>query len=106
MKQITLFKDGEDQWAAKFRFADLVDVDVCVTKLSEGYVTSINVVRADYPGMVLCNALDRYDVVIKADQSSGAASIIDRNHLKLATKGRPIQLTIYKFDFGLEYEGS
>lgn len=105
MKQITLFRDGAEQWASRFKFIDNIDIDVVVTKVSMGYITAITVIRGEYKdGCVLCDSLDRFDVYIKASDGSGAASIIDRNHLKLQTAGKPERLTVYKFDYDLHYE--
>ena len=104
MKQITLFKEDDGIYAAKFNFIEGVDIDVTITKLALGYQTSINVIRSDYPGMVLCNALDQYDVVIQDKDRNGASGVIDRNHLKLQTQDRPVTLMLYKFDFQLDYE--
>ena len=106
MKTVTMYKDGSEQWASRLRFMDGVDIDIVITKLSQSYLISLTVCRAEYDGIVLCDALADYDVYVKADANSGAAGIVERNHLKLQTKGRPTRITIYKFDFTLVYEGS
>lgn len=106
-RKIKLFDEGGDQWAARFNCIDNIDIDVVVTRVNFGYVTNINVARAEYPeGIVLCDSLDQFDVYIKSSEASGAASVINRNHLKLKTAGKPQQLTIYKFQFDIIYEGS
>ena len=106
MKQIKLFQDGSEQWASRLRFMEGIDIDIVITKLSRGYITSLTVCRAEYEGIVLCDALADYDVYIKASENSGAAGLIERNHIKLQTTGRPTQLKLYKFPFDLVYEGS
>lgn len=106
-KQIKIFKEGPGQWACRLNFIENIDIDVAITELSQGYITDINVARAEYrDGLVLCNALDGYDVYIKASEHSGAAGEIIRNHLKLPTAGKPEMIKIYKFEFNLVYEGS
>lgn len=102
-KTIKLFKEDDGQWAARFNVIENVDIDVMVTKLAIGYLTSINVIRADYPGMVMCNSLDNFDVSLHGKET-GAASTIDRNHLKLKTLDRPDRMNIYKFEYLFQYE--
>ena len=105
-RKIKIFSEGDGQWACRFNFIDNIDVDVVITKVTFGYITNINVLRGEYKeGMVMNNALDQFDVLVKGKQS-GAAGIIDRNHIKLQSNDRPEILTIYKFDFQLVYEGS
>lgn len=102
-KTIKLFKEDNGQWASRFNVIENVDIDVLVTKLAIGYSTSINVIRADYPGMVMCNSLDNFDVSLHSTQT-GAASTIERNHLKLKTLDRPDRMNIYKFEYLFQYE--
>ena len=105
-RRVNLFSEGDGQWACRFNFIDNIDIDIVVTKVTFGYITNINVARGEYKeGLVLNNALDHFDVLVKGKQS-GAAGVIDRNHLKLPSNDRPEILTIYKFDFNLQYEGS
>lgn len=106
-RKIQLFNEGDGQWACRFTFLANIDIDVVVTEVNFGYITTINVARAEYPeGLVLCDSLNQFDVYIKASENSGAAGLINRNHIKLQTKGKPQSIRIYKFDFDLIYEGS
>jgi hypothetical protein len=99
-----MFKEDTDQWASRFNVIENVDIDVLVTKLAVGYITSINVIRAEYKdGMVMCNSLDNFDVSLHGKET-GAASTIERNHLKLKTMDRPERMNVYKFEYQFQYE--
>lgn len=103
-KQITMFKEADGQWASRFNFRDNIDIDVTVTELSDGFITSVNVIRAEYKdGLVMCNSLDEYDILLTGKEF-GANGIIERNHTKIKTMDRPICMDIYKFRFEFQYE--
>ena len=103
-KTITLFKEADGQWASRFNFRENIDLDIVVTELSMGYITSITVIRGEYKdGCVFCDSLDEYDVCLYGE-STGTVSTIHRNSIKLRTEDRPVRVVIYKFEFRIVYE--